>query len=93
MASRRMNGADRGHEPSDLPLVRPRTGRIVFWSLAAACAGLAAVDLFYDKHIHYPWEGWFSSYGLYGFVSCVVLVLAARELRKLVFRDEDYYDR
>jgi hypothetical protein len=32
-------------------------------------------------------------YGLYGFVSCVLLVVAAKELRKVLMRSEDYYDR
>ena len=38
-------------------------------------------------------EGWFAFYGWYGFISCFFLVIAARGLRKLVMRDEDYYDR
>jgi hypothetical protein len=33
------------------------------------------------------------SYGLYGFVSCVLLVLLGRGLRRLVMRDERYYER
>jgi len=32
-------------------------------------------------------------YSLYGFVACVILVLLAKEMRKLVMRDEDYYER
>ena len=31
-------------------------------------------------------------YGLYGFLGCAGLILAAKELRKLVMRKEDYYD-
>jgi hypothetical protein len=31
-------------------------------------------------------------YAIYGFVACVILVLVAKEMRKLVMRDEDYYD-
>jgi hypothetical protein len=71
----------------------PRNGRRVFWIVCAICTALALSDLFYHKHVHYGWEGWFAFYGLYGFVSCVALVLAARELRKFVIRREDYYDR
>lgn len=33
-----------------------------------------------------------ASYALYGFVACVVLVLIGRILRRLVMRDENYYD-
>jgi hypothetical protein len=32
-----------------------------------------------------------ASYAIYGFVSCVLLVLVGRVLRRLVMRDEDYY--
>jgi hypothetical protein len=35
----------------------------------------------------------FGFYALYGFVACVLLVLLAAEMRKLVMRDEDYYER
>jgi len=71
----------------------PRNGRIVFWIIAAICAVVTLADLLYHKHVHYGWEGWSGIHGLYGFASCVLLVLAAKELRKLVMRDEDYYDR
>ena len=37
-------------------------------------------------------ELYFGFYGIYGFVCCVFLVLAAKELRKLLMRDEDYYE-
>ena len=37
-------------------------------------------------------ENWFGFYGIYGFVACVILVLAAKELRKLVARAEHYYE-
>ncbi len=49
------------------------------------------IDLFFDRHTDHPFERLVGFYGIWGFVSCVVLVLAARELRKLVMRKEDYY--
>ena len=59
-----------------------------------ACVVLSlSIDLFYHKHVHYPFEDWFAFYGWYGFISCFFLVIAARGLRRLVMRDEDYYDR
>jgi hypothetical protein len=64
----------------------------VFWGVAALCALLLAVDPLVEKHGHYAAENWIGAYGLYGFVSCVLLVLAAKELRKLIRRREDYYD-
>jgi len=71
----------------------PRTGRIIFWCTGGICALLALADLFVHKHVHFGFEGWFTFYGVFGFLSCFVLVMAARGLRKLVMRDEDYYDR
>ena len=32
-------------------------------------------------------------YGFYGFVSCVGLVLLAKQIRKILGRKENYYDR
>jgi uncharacterized membrane protein (DUF4010 family) len=53
---------------------------------------LIVVDLFLPKHPVFPWEGYASFYGAYGFVACVSLVLAAKYiLRKMVKRKEDYY--
>ena len=69
-----------------------RNVRKLLFALYAACALLFAADLFYHKHAVLDFEGWFGFYGVYGFVACVALVLAARELRKLVSRPLDYYD-
>lgn len=44
------------------------------------------------EHHGFGFERWPGFYALFGFVACVSLVLAARELRKLVMRPEDYYE-
>lgn len=56
------------------------------------CALLFLGDFAYHKHPHFAVEEWFGFYGVYGFVACVLLVLAAKELRRVLKRDEDYYD-
>ena len=66
-------------------------GDRVFRVVVALCALLVASDLVYPNHGHYAWEGWTGFRGAYGFLSCVLLVLAAKQLRRLVKRDEDYY--
>jgi hypothetical protein len=43
------------------------------------------------KHGHYAFEKLPIFHALYGFAGCVLLVLAARVLRMVVMRDEDYY--
>lgn len=63
-----------------------------FGVLAVLCAGLLAIDLLYARHVAHPWEGLFGFYGVFGFVACVLLVLAARVLRKVLMRSEDYWD-
>ncbi len=54
---------------------------------------LIVFDLFYPKHAEFPWEGWTAFYAVFGFVAFCSIVLAAKYLlRKIVKRDEDYYD-
>lgn len=65
----------------------------IFWSLVGVCILLAAADFFYHPHGHFSWEEWINFYGFYGFISCVGLVLVAKQMRKLLMRKEDYYDR
>lgn len=42
-------------------------------------------------HHGFGFEHWPGFYALFGFIACVALVLAAKELRKLIMRSEDYY--
>ncbi len=65
----------------------------LFWVLVALCALLFLSDAFYEKHVVFGFEHWFGFFGLFGFFVSFALVLTARELRKILMRDEDYYDR
>lgn len=65
----------------------------VFYALLMVCALLMLTDLLYEKHVIYEFEGWFGFFGFFGFFLSFALVLTARELRKILMRDEDYYDR
>ena len=56
------------------------------------CALLIIADFVVHRHIGLDWEKIPAFYAIYGFVACVALVLAAKQLRKLVMRKEDYYD-
>jgi hypothetical protein len=69
----------------------PRNVRKIVRALVVVCVLLVLLDFFYDKHAHFDPENWFGFYGFYGFIGCVGLVLAAKELRRLVMRPEDYY--
>ena len=71
----------------------PRNVSKVYYGLWIACALSVLADLFYDKHGYFRWEEWFGFHAWFGFVACVGLVLASKQLRKLLKRPEDYYDR
>ncbi len=60
------------------------------WLLGIA---LVVIDLFLHKHEDFGFAAWFGFYAAYGFVACVALVLAAKKLRTLLMRSEDFYDR
>jgi hypothetical protein len=63
------------------------------------CGVLALLDLIFlfhlqHKHVYFPkFENFPGFFCLYGFGACVLLVLAARQLRKLLMRPEDYYEK
>jgi hypothetical protein len=56
------------------------------------CAILLILDFVLHRHIAHSWENLPEFYAVFGFVACVLLVLIAKELRKLIMRKEEYYD-
>ena len=71
----------------------PNNTRLVLRLLYFCCAVLLLFDLVIHRHVLHNWENLFGFYALYGFVGCVILVLVAKEMRKVLMRDEDYSDR
>ncbi|KAA3627198.1 MAG: hypothetical protein DWQ09_12735 [Proteobacteria bacterium] len=74
-------------------LDEPRNRDKLYYALWAVCVLIIIPDLFYDKHTYHEFEAWFGFYAIFGFVACVALILLAKQLRKLLKRPEDYYDR
>lgn len=71
---------------------RPGSLQKVLKIFFVALVVLVVIDIFIHKHAYFVFDGYFSFYGAFGFVSCVLLVLAARFiLRPIVKRKEDYY--
>lgn len=70
----------------------PRNVSWVIRGLFIGCALLVIADLFVHRHVSHPLEELFGFYAFYGFFACVVLVLIAKEMRKFLMRDENYYD-
>jgi len=83
--------------------MEPKNVRLVLRLLFTACAAVLLLDivdlvlplvgLHELRHAETSWEGLPGFYAIYGFVACVLLVLTAKELRKILMRKEDYYDR
>ncbi|MEM7050949.1 MAG: hypothetical protein AAF604_14870 [Acidobacteriota bacterium] len=71
----------------------PKNVDKIVYGLYIVCALLVLADLFYDKHPHFAFEGWIGFFGFLGFLGSVGLVFAAKALRKLLMRRDDYYDR
>jgi hypothetical protein len=59
----------------------------------AVCALLLLLDVFVPKHGPFALEHVFGFYAFFGFIACVALVLIAKQLRRVLMRREDYYDR
>jgi hypothetical protein len=71
----------------------PRNVDRLVYGFYAVCAVLMAIDVFVPKHGPFAIEHVFAFYGFFGFVACVALVLIAKQLRRVLMRPEDYYDR
>lgn len=65
----------------------------VYRAVWIVCGLLLVAEPFVHKHGELAFEDWFGFHGWFGFVACVALVLAAKLMRKVVMRPEDYYDR
>ncbi len=72
-------------------LDEPRHVDQFFYGLVGICIVLLLGDLLYHKHATFSFESWFGFFAWYGFICCVALVLLAKQMRKVVKRDEDYY--
>lgn len=60
--------------------------------LWVACAILVIAEFFYHKHPYFGFDGSFAFYAVFGFLSYCFIVFSAKGFRRLVKRDESYYD-
>lgn len=81
------------HDKKSYWLDQSRNINRIVYLLWAVCAGLVAAEFFYDKHPYFGWDGWFGFYALFGFTAYCFIVLSAKALRRVIKRDEDYYDQ
>ena len=70
----------------------------IFIALCVVMLLLDFVFLFEDKHLSFRHgefapEAFPGFYSVFGFVACVLLVLIAKGIRRVLMRAEDYYER
>ena len=72
---------------------RPGAVKAVLFTLYGACGVLLLIDFVIHRHVSHSWERLLGFYSIYGFLGCSAIVIAAKVLRVLVQRDEDYYEQ
>lgn len=70
----------------------PKRVQWIIRGLYAFCGLLVLLDFLVHRHTVHAYEQIPAFYAFYGFLGCVVLVLIAKEMRKVLMRKEDYYD-
>ncbi len=98
MTDRHPGGAPPARDPRRHFFEKPENLRRLFGAFYVLCALLVALGRLAPRglarrYLEHPWERLVDFYPLYGFLGISVLVIAAKGLRRLVMRPEDYYDR
>lgn len=79
-------------QPQTHWLSRPATIRKLWWIFGAVLALTVVAQIGIAVHGHFGPDGWFGFSALYGFASCVAMVVFAKVLGFLLKRPENYYD-
>ena len=80
------------HEAHGPPSVSPEWSRRILIAFGIGCVVLFLLDFVVHTHKEHAWEELPGFYALYGFIGVSGLIVASKELRKIVMRSEDYYD-
>lgn len=81
-----------GGSDDDRWLDRPSSVNLIIKVLMAACALSLAAEFFYHKHGDYHFQEWLAFDAVFGFLAYVGLITVAKAVRRLLMRNEDYYD-
>lgn len=81
-----------GADEREYWLDKPTSIALIIKVLVAACVIVVLADFGYHKHGEFRFREWFAFDAVFGFSAYVFLVTCAKGLRKLVMRNEDYYD-
>jgi len=71
---------------------QPKTIQWILRIFYALCVLSVIADFVVHRHIIIDVERVPAFYAVYGFISCVILVVIAAKIRQWVIRDESYYD-
>lgn len=71
---------------------RPENVQRLLRVFYGSCGLLLVLDFVLHRHVAHVLEKIPGFYALFGFVACVALVLAAKLMRRVLMRAEDYYD-
>ena len=74
-------------------LDKPKNVSKLIYGLVLLCALSVLADFVWARHGHFDFEEIPGFYAIYGFLAYCFIVLSAKQMRKLLKRDEDYYDR
>ncbi len=71
------------------------TMRLLKWVFYAAAAVFVALDFVIPRHhLHFFWDEIPGFSAVFGFISCVLIIIFAKTVGKLLLqRDEDYYEK
>ena len=73
-------------------LYRPASIRLLWIVFAVILAATVLAQVFVHLHPHFELEGWFGFNALFGFFSCVAMVVFAKLLGVILKRPDDYYE-
>lgn len=73
-------------------LVRPASIRLMWRLLIAVLVFLVALQLVVEVKGYFLVDGWFGFGAVFGFLSCLAMVLVAKGLGVLLKRPESYYE-
>lgn len=74
-------------------LVRPSTIRKLWWGGGIVLALTVLAEFVFPHKGHFGIDEWFGFGAVYGFLSCLAMVVFAKVLGFVLKRDEDYYAR
>ena len=74
-------------------LARPTTIRRLWWAFSGLLALTALAQMAVEVKGYFAVDGWLGFGAIYGFLSCLAMVLVARGLGHFLKRGEDYYDK